>query len=408
MLIFSIAGLSFYQLVRMAIIRQIDTSLLTEKKIIEEQIINIDSVPDFSQIFGHQIEVTIYNHTLQPMQSLDDTTMISSSNENEIVFRHLLIKGNFQQHKGYVINILKSLEDTHKLIGDLLLIICFVLIALSVILILVNYWISKKVWIPFYHTLEKISDFDINENLELNLSKSGISEFDQLNKVLNAMSEKIRTDFLNLKEFTEDASHEIQTPLSIIKSKTELLFQSENLTETQSQSIQSIHEATMRLSKLSHSLLLISKIQNQQFPNKEKVNIKSILTRFLFQYKEIISQNNISVSEHYDESPIITMNSYLADMMISNLLGNAIKHNIPGGFITISLTAKDLIIKNSGNPYNQNPDSLFKRFRKGNMSHDSSGLGLSIVKKITTLYQMDIEYTIHESLHTITLRFNIS
>jgi signal transduction histidine kinase len=395
----------FYKLVKMTIIHQINTSLITEKEIIEEQIFNFDSVPDFSTVFGHQIEVTIFNHRLQPLQEMQDTLMMNTGEDNFTEYRHLLVRGNLQDTRGYKISIYKSLEDTHKLITDLFLIICLVLILVSLILIVVNYWISRKVWIPFYNTLNKIKDFDVRENQELNLKPAGIGEFNQLNKVLNTMSEKIRNDFINLKEFTEDASHEIQTPLSIIKSKLELLFQSENLTEEQIQNIHSIYEATTRLSKLNNSLLLISKIQNQQYSYSEEVNLTFVLEKFLLHFKEIIQQKNISITKHYEAQTSLFMNPDLAEILISNLLGNAIRHNLPNGSITINLTGQNLIITNTGLPYKHDPNDLFRRFSKGNTSVDSSGLGLSIVKKITSLYNMDIKYSTHENIHILKLVF---
>ena len=222
--------------------------------------------------------------------------------------------GNMEDKKGYRISIYKSIEDTRSLITDLFLITCLAFILLSIILVVVNYWISKKLWVPFYHTLEKIKDFNIDEKLQLNLSPTGIVEFDRLNRVLNTMSEKIRADFLNLKEFTEDASHEIQTPLSIIKSKLELLFQSENLTEKQAENIRAIYEATTRLSKLNYSLQLISKIQNQQYAATGKVDLAAVTDKFLLHFQEIIDQKNIRIDRHYNSSGTLIMNPDLAEI----------------------------------------------------------------------------------------------
>jgi signal transduction histidine kinase len=268
--------------------------------------------------------------------------------------------------------------------------------------------ISRKIWVPFYHTLDKIKDFNINDNLKLNLSPTGIREFDRLNRVLNSMSEKIRADYLNLKEFTEDASHEIQTPLSVIKSKLELLFQSENLTDKQAENIRAIYEATTRLSKLNYSLLLISKIQNQQYASTEQVDLAVIIDKFLLHFREIIEQKNIRIDRQYRKADTLSINPDLAEILISNLLGNSIRHNIEDGWVSVDLDAEKLVISNTGHTLAFNPDDLFKRFRKGDVSGDSSGLGLSIVSKIASLYNMDIEYTLSGNIHTLRLAFNKS
>ncbi len=409
MVIFTMGGFMFYKFVRIIVIRQITNSLITEKKLIEEQILNSDSLPDFTTIFGHEIEVTLYDQPLRYVQVINDTLIADSSNNTSDHYRHLRVTGNFKDnrsfYRGYSINIFKSLADTHKLIMDLFLVIWLVLISLVLILITINLWISKKMWIPFYKILNNLSQYNINENLHLNLTPSGILEFDQLIRVLNSMSERIRSDFINLKEFTEDASHEIHTPLSIIKSKLELLFQSENLTEEQFQNIRTIYEAVSRLSRLNNSLLLISRIQNKQFPEVKEINLTYVIEKFLIHFKEVIQQKNISITKHYNDQTTVNMNPDLAEILISNLLGNAFKHNVQNGSVTISLNARELVITNTGHKLEADPGSLFKRFKKGNISSDSSGLGLSIINKIVSLYNFNVEYSAHDNLHSLTLRF---
>jgi signal transduction histidine kinase len=403
--VFSAGGFVFYRLVRSIIIGQIDTSLLTEKELIEEQIFHFDSVPDFTTVFGHQIEVTVYDHKINPSQKIIDTLITDTVNKVSIEYRQLLATSIMPDGRGYKISIFKSLEDTHQLIADIFLVICIVLILMSLLLIAINYWISKIAWTSFYQTLVKIKEYNINEKLELNLTPTGIKEFNELNKVLNTMSERIKADFLNLKEFTEDASHEIQTPLSIIKSKIELLFQTENLSDDQIQNLGVINEATTRLSRLNTSLLLLSKIQNNQYSNTQSVNISLIIEKFLIQFKEMIEQKNIRITKNYIAQTTLDINPDLNEILISNLLGNALKHNIKDGTISIELTGQELIIRNTGQPLHSNADDLFKRFRKANISSESSGLGLSIVKKIVSLYNMNIEYSTNGNIHTLKLKF---
>jgi signal transduction histidine kinase len=408
MVIFTAGGLTFYKLVRMTIIGQIDTSLVTERKIIEEQILYYDSIPDFTTVFGHQIEVAVYENRFNPSQKIQDTVIANPLGDASAEYRLLVAKDNMEDGRGYRISIYKSLEDTHKLITDLFLVICLVFISLPFILIAINYWISRKIWVPFYKTLNKIKDFNINENVQLNLTPTGIREFDRLNRVLNTMSEQIRADYLNLKEFTEDASHEIQTPLSIIKSKLELLFQSENLSDKQAENIHAIYEATTRLSKLNHSLLLISRIQNQQYAHTEQVDLAGIIDKFLLNFQEVIEQKNIRIDKQYKAACTLNINPDLAEILISNLLGNAIRHNIENGWVSINLSPDELVITNTGYTLAFNPSDLFKRFRKGDISGDSSGLGLSIVSKIASLYRMDAEYLLDGKIHTLRLAFNKS
>jgi signal transduction histidine kinase len=217
------------------------------------------------------------------------------------------------------------------------------------------------------------------------------------------MAKKMRRDYVNLKEFNENASHEIQTPLSIIKSKLELLIQGEGLNQEQAGLINSVYEATTRMSRLNQGLLLISKIDNNQFHNTEQVDLQVILNKTLEHFEEILELRKIRVVAHIVSPARAQMNPTLAEILVSNLVNNAIRHNLEEGEIRIGMDPDGFEIANTGYPLTIPPEDLFRRFRKSERAADSVGLGLSIVKKITQLYQFDIRYEVKEGFHRIRL-----
>jgi signal transduction histidine kinase len=219
------------------------------------------------------------------------------------------------------------------------------------------------------------------------------------------MTRKMRYDYLNLKEFSENAAHEIQTPLAVIRSKTDLLMQQKSLNKDSINLIKSINEATARLFKLNQGLLLISKIENQIFHEKKKVSLWKILKNSLDNYKEIMELKKIRVEVESKDEAIIEMNDVLADVLISNLLSNAVRFNVNKGFIKCRVDNMFLTITNSGLPLTVNPEDLFKRFYKGGDNPQSVGLGLSIVKKITDGYGMNITYNYSDCVHEIKLQY---
>jgi signal transduction histidine kinase len=241
------------------------------------------------------------------------------------------------------------------------------------------------------------------------LISSDISEFDTLNKVLTNMANKIENDFINLKEFTENASHEIQTPLAIIKSKLEILIQSTTLTREQIELVQIMDHATSRLSKLNMGLLLIAKIENNQYEKMEPVSLGSLIRKSLETLDDFIRHKNLEVKWEMEEMVSVNMNPVLADILVNNLINNAIKHNVCDGYITIMLSVKELTIENSGKPLVgnsiENPSDLFHRFKKNSTSDESIGLGLAIVKKICDTYHLSIFYTIKDNIHSISIKF---
>ncbi len=404
--IFMISGLIVSHLLHHIFYSQIDETLNEEKLLVEETINYSDSVPDFSPVFGHMIEVTILNHPHKKNEIIHDTVMYDSRIGSFISYRHLSIENTSIRNQGYIINIYKPLQESESLIAEILFAILAVFISLMVVFGLVNYFIARRVWIPFYRILHNLSEYNILEEKPLKPINSDIHEFVLLNQALQKMSNKIRQDYFNLKEFNENAAHELQTPLAIIKTKMDLLIQNESLTQEQLHLIGSVYDATSKMAKLNQGLLLISKIGNNQFTEIEENDLIRLIDRTLSNFGEMIEYRKLTVNRHFETPVVIRLNRILAEILITNLISNAIKHNYESGHIDIVANSKMLRISNSGQSMTVNPSELFERFRKsGSRNNDSIGLGLSIVKKITDLYQFRIEYLYDHELHTIQILF---
>jgi signal transduction histidine kinase len=171
--------------------------------------------------------------------------------------------------------------------------------------------------------------------------------------------------------------------------------------------IKSINESTTKLFKLNQGLLLISKIENQVFHEKKIVSLKQITFNGLDSYKEIMQLKKITLEMDIHDEALVEMNDVLAEIMISNLLSNAVRFNIDGGFIKCHIDKMFFIMTNSGLPLTINPEDLFKRFHKSSNNPQSVGLGLSIVKEITESYGMHITYICRNAIHEIRLRYHI-
>jgi len=119
----------------------------------------------------------------------------------------------------------------------------------------------------------------------------------------------------------------------------------------------------------------------------------------------LYQSKKIRVETKYSGSTVLNVNPVLADLLVSNLLQNAFRHNKEEGTITIELNEKQLIVSNTGVPLNIHPDELFVRFKKNDASKESLGLGLSIVKSICAVYGFDIAYEYRTNLHLFTINF---
>lgn len=311
------------------------------------------------------------------------------------------IKNNY-----YKICIYKSLEEADDEIEAVIGTVVYLFVSLLIVMLVTNYFLSRRLLKPFHQTLYAIKDFRVSNTTPLALQKSNILEFEELNHLVFDMTEKIRDDYRNLKEFTENASHEIQTPLAIIKSKIELLIQS-SLNDEQMQHVQSIYEVSNRLSKINKALLLLAKIENQQFQQTQTIDLCQLIEKHLQNFQELIEMKNILLKTDLHSSTQIELNPILADVLISNLLSNAIRHNYQGGEIIVGLSQNVLKINNTGKTDGIKGEAMFERFKKGNNVSNSVGLGLSIVKKICDINQIGIVHLYNADVHEFLLIFHI-
>lgn len=275
---------------------------------------------------------------------------------------------------------------------------------LLLIVVLIGSWLlSKRLLNPFEATLSAIRNFDIKDNDAFDLPKTNTKEFKRLNAFIVQMSQKVMADYQSLKEFTENASHEIQTPISIAKGKLELL-QEGNLDEKQKSLVIEATKSMNSLSKLGKALTLLAKIDNLEFEQKDHIDVSITLLDFIDKYEELIELKGLSLSTEIEDNVEWNVHPILLEILITNLFNNAIKHNMPeDGFINIHLDQHRLIIENSGKSISYNPELLFARFKKGNQSSSSLGLGLAIIQKICTVSGLKINYTNKEQLHKVTI-----
>ncbi|MBS1603626.1 MAG: HAMP domain-containing histidine kinase [Bacteroidetes bacterium] len=281
-----------------------------------------------------------------------------------------------------------------------------IFIVLLVAIVIVNRATSRKLWTPFYSTMEAVRGYDIRQNKPLALgADTGIDEFDRLNKSVLALIDNVDQAYSNQKQFTENASHELQTPLAIIRSKVELLIENPNLTEDNAQLLQEITEANERLSQMNKNLLLLTRIENSQFPDMGPVYLSALVERQTRFFKEYYENEVATTTAAIEPGVQVTANPALIEIMVNNLLRNAYIHNVPGGWVNVLLTGRSLIIINTGPQLESDPERLFDRFRKGRVDNRTTGLGLALVRQIAQLYRYDLRYSHEAGVHQLSIAF---
>jgi signal transduction histidine kinase len=401
-LVYTVSVVIFYFVIQDTLYEEVEKDLWIERRKTEDYIKKNNALP------VHRL--TESNFRIEPVPEFqvirrkkpkfNDTLIYNKYRKEKIPYKQI----NFYtevQGKNYKVSIRESLVDSEDLIEGITFMFIIILLLLLFFLFFFNQWISKKLWKTFYDSLSRAKSFDLTQPAQLNLLPDKISEFNELNQTLNKMTSRMREDYENLKQFTENASHEIQTPLSVVSNNVELLIQTEDINTNSMELIKEIYQATNKISKLHQALLLLSKIENRQFPEVIKINLHSIIENKLDSFDEMLSFKNITVEKKISGSFSVVMNPVLADILIGNLLNNAIKHNYPGGKIIIEETNDHIVFLNTGEALRTPPDQLFERFRKENQASDSLGLGLSIVKQICDNNNLTIFYSSSNNFHGI-------
>jgi signal transduction histidine kinase len=276
---------------------------------------------------------------------------------------------------------------------------------LGIVMVITSFLISRSIFKPFNRTLQQIKGFNIKDLRPIRLERSHTNEFNQMNEFIEQMTEKVSRDYRNLKEFSENASHEIQTPVSIAKGKLELLLQSNDLDEKKMKMIESAYKSVDHISKLGNSLALLSKIENLEFSDRQNCKFSEMLKKALEDFEELFRMKQIEVDSNLAPKVEIQNNPNLLKILINNLLTNALRHNCKGGRIKIKLNESAFTIANTGEPLQMDPELLFERFKKDKQSDSSLGLGLAIVKKICDISGYRITYDNKDTWHTISVQF---
>ena len=275
--------------------------------------------------------------------------------------------------KFYKILIVESKVETEDLIRLIFIITLCIILFLILILIMANRLILSRLWQPFYKVMQELGQFNIADNNEILNIATDIDEFNELNKGFISMAAKAKNDYKDLKVFTENASHELLTPIAVINSKLDTLIQTENFSERQSKLLNDLYSAVSRLNRLNQSLLLLVKIENRLLHERQQIDLRLLVEETIVQFDEIFEDKGLKVNAKLEAAAIFA-SRYLVDILLNNLISNAIRHNCQGGEIFINLNEERLVIQNTGVDIALEDNQIFTRFHKASGS-EGSGTG---------------------------------
>lgn len=305
----------------------------------------------------------------------------------------------------YQLKILNNMVEEDDLVKELLWDAAGLYVLLIFSILLINNFVLKRLWKPFYELLDELKNYRLGISKKLPNVETKTKEFSDLQDAVTTLLQYSEKSYEQQKEFIGNASHELQTPLAIAISKLELLIENENFTENQAEKIADIMEIIERLVRLNKSLLLLTKIENKQFFDNQEIKVNDIVEKNIEDLSDIAEFKEVEIIFSENSELLVKADAALINIIVSNLLRNAIFHNIKSGKVEVKIDAKKLSVLNTGTDHSLSHEKIFTRFQKSEQHQSGSGLGLAIVKAIAELYDFSVSYDFKNGIHEFSVNF---
>lgn len=336
---------------------------------------------------------------MENMSFVDTNIFINERNETEPCKRLVMpfydIEDNY-----YKLTVYTPTLEKYELRERILFLVVFIVVILITSVISIYYRVFQKSLKPLYILLSWFRGYQLGKQTQdFPDSNSNIKEIKELFDAAKSSALRSEETYKQQKLFLGHASHEIQTPLAVSITQLESLLEEETLSEDQMQKVFTTLTTLRKMTKMNKSLLLLSKIENEQYNNKEKININNVVKEKIELFKETFLQKDITII--FKEKGIFELNidPILCEMMINNLLKNAFIHNKESGEIKIEINKEKIMIGNSGKENALNEKLIFNYFYKESNEQNSTGLGLVLIKTICKKNNLSVDYQFVERKH---------
>lgn len=401
-IVFVFTGVIYYSVIHYILTDQLDRDLAIEEDEIATYVKTYGKLPQAGSFKEQKVSYHRIDHDRDFERRYFYNDYFNES-EQRIEPGRSLIRTIKVDGKLYSVTVTKSRVQAEDLVRIIFLITLSITIVLLITLLLINRFVLNNIWKPFYGILSQMKAFNLADKNDIQIEPTKIDEFTELNAAVASMSLRVKQDYRELKSFTDNASHEMMTPLAVINSKLDTLIQTETFSDSQGELIEDIYVAVGKLSRLNQSLLMLAKIENNLIGDQETIDLDELIRQKTRQFQELLQSQDINLKTELAGKQI-NMNKHLADMLINNLLSNAIRHNYKGGEIYIHLNEKELTISNTGSDDELIASKVFERFYK-NAASEGMGLGLAISNQICNLYHFKLNYTYQDARHTFKVSF---
>ena len=398
----------FYYVMEFFYMKDLDELILFRSdEFIEDRLLSFfpDGIELWNQ-YNEDLQIILYSANC-PLDKCVQVPFYNKAEGHDVDYRVLYRKIELEGEPYLLVSRIPMIEPkdlTRTLVSIYSLFFFLLLISFTIF----QKFVSKRLWRPFYDSLQKIESFHLDEGNVPVFKKNDIAEFTRLNRLLaNLIANNVQV-YTRQKQFIENASHELQTPLAVFQSQLDMLLQQPDITENQMNIIQSLYSVSFRLTRLNKNLLMLAKIDNSQFREMEEIDFTGMLKALIDGVGFLAESNKITISLTLEAGMLFIANKTLLESLVTNLLVNAIRHNYRDGDVWITGTKDYLLIRNTGKKMELDRQKIFQRFNRNTEERKGNGLGLSIVYQICKFHGWKIEYDYVEEMHQFTCFFHVS
>lgn len=306
--------------------------------------------------------------------------------------------------KPYSLRIIHSTIEQDDLFRAILLYIIALFLAFLILAGVIMRLALKQLFSPLDNLIKKLDHATIESEIDFTPQKSQVREFQKLSLAISNLHARHKRLYESQKRFIENASHELQTPLAVVRTKLEILAEKESENEAVLQEVGEILQSLDNAVKLNKSMLLLSRIENGQFPQTQTVEIHAIVRKLCADFQEIFAHKNIDLT--LEISPLeMNINPELARILLQNLIKNAFSHASENSNVKIICSENGVKIFNDGD-VSLEKEHIFDRFYIGKERAESTGLGLAIAKSIAQTYGFSLTYDWQNSQHIFSFKKN--
>lgn len=397
LLVLAVWATAFFFVVRDAVLDSIDEGLEEQQEMILHRAKQDSTVLAVHDLGLHGFAILPTDGKVKDRYS-DTLLYVPAEGKAEQV---RLMTSGFKHHgQRYRLLVFTSTVEEDDLLESLLVALIALYVAVLLTIVLVHNVVLRNVWKPFHAILAQIKGFRLGSGKGLKEVRTEVHEFKELKAAADALVRHASDTYANQRAFTENAAHELQTPLAIAINKLELLAEQQTGEEERMAVVGEVLALLERLTRLNRSLLLLARIENRQFHAAQEIVFAELARAVMDEFADLAAHRQVELDLQVTGNFTAGMDPGLARILLTNLVKNAIVHNIAGGHVQVEVTANALTVRNTGRPEPLDAARVFDRFHKETTADAGTGLGLAIAKAIADLHGLRISYR-YDKAHSI-------